>query len=212
MLTKSIALAIALLLAAACGSSSTPSPGATVSSVSLQPGDLPSGMQKCELSGDIDSYLAKSKTSNPSAYTSTKASWMDAQTKGATAAYLSFYSDSSAHCAALQSTSNPSSVNNKAVIGIVLQFKDEPTAAKGYTSESIFGFSVASLKGGGPPTQEGAATGLSANSIVFSAAILTTTFYIAVWQKKAFMAILAVLNLDPTTGRKAALAENGRIK
>jgi hypothetical protein len=212
MLTRLFALAAALLVVTGCGSSSNNSPGATASSVSVQPGDLPSGLQKCDASGDIAGYLTKTQTSDPSVYATAKASWADAQTKGATAAYVTFYSDSTASCAALASSSNPSAATTKAVIGFVFQFKDEATAAKGYTSESIFGFSVASMKSGGAPAVEGTSTGLTPNSIVLSAAILTTSFYVAVWQKKAFMVILAVENLDPVTGKKVALAENGRIR
>jgi hypothetical protein len=33
-----------------------------------------------------------------------------------------------------------------------------------------------------------------------------------VWQNKAFMVILAVLNVDTATSKKIALAENARIK
>jgi len=35
---------------------------------------------------------------------------------------------------------------------------------------------------------------------------------VAVWQSKAFMVILAILNVDSATCKKVALAENSRIK
>jgi hypothetical protein len=35
---------------------------------------------------------------------------------------------------------------------------------------------------------------------------------VAVWQNKAFMSILAILNIDTATCKKVALAENSRIK
>jgi hypothetical protein len=38
------------------------------------------------------------------------------------------------------------------------------------------------------------------------------TYYIAVWQNKTFMVILAVLNIDETASKKVATSENGRIK
>ena len=60
---------------------------------------------------------------------------------------------------------------------------------------------------------EGAAkTGLSPNSIVLSVTISNQSFYIAVWQNKVFMVILAILNIDTATCKKVAQAENGRVK
>jgi hypothetical protein len=41
---------------------------------------------------------------------------------------------------------------------------------------------------------------------------LSQAFYIAVWQNKAFMVILGIINLDAATGQKVADAENKRIK
>jgi hypothetical protein len=53
---------------------------------------------------------------------------------------------------------------------------------------------------------------LTANSIVLSIAVSTQSFYVAVWQNRAFMVILAILNIDAATCKKVAVAENSRIK
>ena len=200
----------------ACGSSnpSILSTGPTAASVAVQPGDLPNDMKKCDLSGDIDSFLNKAKAKDPNTYTSTKSEWDAAKKQGATAAYAAFYTDSTAHCASVEANSaDVSAATYKLVVNFVIQFKDEPSASKGYTSESIFGFSTSSLKSGGAPVLEGAAkTGLSPNSIVLSVAVSNQSFYIAVWQNKVFMVILAILNIDTATCKKVALAENSRIK
>jgi hypothetical protein len=170
-------------------------------------------MHKCDLSGDIDSFLNKSKTKDPNTYTSTKTEWDSAKQKGATSAYTAFYTDSAAHCTSIESnTTDISSATYKLVVNFVIQFKDEATASKGYTTESIFGFSASSLKSGGAPVVEGTKTGLTANSIVLSIAISTQSFYVAEWQNKSFMVILAILNIDTATCKKVALAENSRIK
>ncbi len=170
-------------------------------------------MQKCDLTGDIDSFLNKSKTKDPNTYTSTKSEWDAAQKAGATAAYAAFYTDSAAHCVTVGSnTADISTATYKLVVNFVIQFKDEASASKGYTTESIFGFSAAQLKTGGAPVVEGANTGLTPNSIVLSISISTQSFYVAVWQNKAFMVILAILNIDSAASKKVALAQNGRIK
>jgi hypothetical protein len=214
MLQKARAGLVALLMLAACGGGSqVGSSGPTAATIAVQPADLPSDMHKCDLSGDIDSFLSKSKTKDPNTYTSTKAEWDAAKQKGATAAYTAFYTDSAEHCASVESNSSDiSSATYKLVVNFVVQFKDEASASKGYTTESIFGFSASSLKSGGAPVVEGTKTGLTANSIVLSISVATQSFYVAVWQNKVFMVIMAILNIDTATCKKVAQAENSRIK
>jgi len=214
MLQKSMAALVALLMLVACGGNAPgSSSGPTAATIAVQPGDVPADMHKCDLSGDIDSFLNKSKTKDPNTYTSTKSEWDAAKQKGAEAAYTAFYTDSTAHCTSIESNSSDiSSATYKLVVNFVVQFKDEASASKGYTTESIFGFSASSLKSGGAPVVEGTATGLTKNSIVLSIAISTQSFYVAVWQNKVFMVILAILNIDTATSKKVAQAENGRIK
>lgn len=213
MLQRSIAGVAATLLLVACGGNPIAASGPTAATIAVQPADLPSDMHKCDLSGDIDSFLNKSKTKDPNTYTSTKTEWDSAKQKGATAAYTAFYTDSTAHCTTIESNSSDiSSATYKLVVNFVIQFKDESSASKGYTSESIFGFSASSLKSGGAPVVEGTATGLTTNSIVLSISISNQSFYVAVWQNKNFMVILAILNIDTATCKKVAQAENARIK
>jgi hypothetical protein len=215
MLQRSLTGLTALLMLVACGGSPSILPsGPTASSVAVQPSDLPKDMKKCDQSADMDAYLNKVKTKDPNNYNTIKAEWDAAKKQGATAAYAAFYTDSTAHCANVESNSaDVSSATYKLVVNFVIQFKDEASASKGYTTESIFGFSTTSLKNGGAPVLEGAAkTGLSPNSIVLTAAIGNQSFYVAVWQNKVFMVILAILNIDTATCKNVALAENSRIK
>jgi hypothetical protein len=214
MLKRTISgLAVTVMLVACGGSPSSTVTGPTAAGISVQQGDLPAGMQKCGLSGDIDSFLNKSKTKDPNTYTSTKSEWDAAQKQGATAAYAAFFSDSTAHCTSLESNSSDiSTATYKLVVNFVIQFKDEASASSGYTTEQIFGFSTSSLKSGGAPVVEGTKTGLTANSIVLSISVANQSFYVAVWQNKTFMVILAILNIDTATSKKVAVAENSRIK
>lgn len=215
MLVRLIAGGAIMLVAVTCGGSSQRAQGASAASVALQPADLPSGLAKCDLSGDINSFLDKEKTADPATYNSTKTEWQAAQQKGAVAAYTAFYTDSASHCTSIKSSgSDIGSATYPLVVNFVIQFKDEKSAAQGYTSESIFGFSAASLKSGAGQAQaiEGTKTGLTPNSIVLNVSVAPQSYYIAVWQNKAFMVILAALNVDAAAAKNAALAENGRIK
>lgn len=212
MLQRSLAGLAVIFTVLACGGPSLPgvvATGPTASSIAVQPGDLPSGMQKCDLSGDVGTFLNKTKTKDPATYTTTNKEWEDAKKLGATTGYTAFYSDTAAHCTSLESNSSDiTTATYKLVVNFVIQFQDEASASKGYANESIFGVSKSSLKGG----VEGAATGLGPNSIVLSTSFGNQSYYVAAWQNKAFMVILAILNLDAATCKKVAVAENSRIK
>jgi hypothetical protein len=212
-MSKTLAAAFAALMVIACGS--TPITGAqspTAASVAMQSGDLPSGMLKCPVSADIDTYLNSIQTKDPTTYATTKAEWDGAKKNGATAGEVVFFADTANNCKATESSaSGVSSATYKLVVNFVLQFKDAASAAKGYTTESIMGFSQAALTTAGTPAVVGTKTGLGANSVTLTINISTQSFYIAVWQNKAFMSILAILNIDPVASQKAAVKENSRI-
>ena len=202
-----------LLVVGACGPfGSIGNPAASASSVAVQASDLPSGMHRCDLSGNINDYLKKIQTKDPATYTTIKEQWAAAQKDGATEADVEFYTDSAAHCTALESNgSQIGTATYKLVVNFDFKFKDQASAEKGYSSDSIFGFSAASLKSSQVPVVEGTATGLVPNSIVLTIAISNQTFYVAVWQDKEFMVILGLLNIDSAADKKIAQAENGRI-
>lgn len=215
MVKRSLAIATVLLLAAACGGSGNGSgaKGPTASSVAVQPSDLPAGMVKCDLSGSIDSFLAKEKSQDPSTYKSTDTDWTALKNDGATAAATAFYADNTAHCTAIKSSGyDIGTASYKLAVNFVTQFKDEKSATNAYANDSIFGFKTSQLRAGGMGLTEGTATGLSANSIVISAPISNQYFYIAMWQNKTFVVILAILNLDAAASKKVATLENARIK
>jgi len=205
-----------LLIFAAAACSNPPgavATGPTVSSVSVQQSDLPNGMVRCPISGKIEDFIKAEQTPDPNSAKSISGYWTDAQSNGAKAAYAAIYTDSSSHCAGLKTSgSDIGAATYELVVNFVVQFKDEKSAADGYTSESILNFSASNLKKSGAPVIEGSNTGLSSNSITLTQPIGSQLFYVAVWQSKAFMVILAVLNLDAAAAKKVATSENGRIK
>jgi len=207
-----VALVVTAALAA-CGASPQPAPGSSLSTVAVQSRDLPPGMVRCDLSGDIASFLDAEKAADPSTYATVKSEWDAARAGGATAAYTALFTDSSGHCAAFKSQSaDPGVEPYQVVVNFVIQFKDEGAAASNYANGSFFNFSVADLKSPGTPVVEGTATGLTANSIVRSADLVGQTVFVAIWQNKDLVLILAVLNLDSTASQKAAVSENSRVK
>jgi hypothetical protein len=211
-MVRTISTCVAVLTIAACGGSPL-AKATTVSSVAVQPGDLPNGMHRCDQSGDIDTYLNFIKTKDPSTYSTTKTQWDAAKKNGAIAAQVVFYADTAANCASMASdVSSMITATYKVVVNYVIQFKDEATAAKGYTSGGIFGIDASKLKAGGSPVTEGTKTGLGANSTVLSQKVGNQAFYIAVWQGKPYMVVLGIINLDSGVGQKVADAEYKRIQ
>ena len=213
MTNRTLALVGSLLVAISCGGASGTSNGPTASSVAVQSSDLPAGMVKCDLSGDIDSFLAKEKNQDQSTYQSTSTDWTALKNGGATAASTAFYADSAAHCTSIKSSGyDIGTASYKLAVNFVTQFKDEKSATDAYSNDSMFGFKSTQLRTGGLGLVEGTATGLTANSLVISAPISNQYFYIAMWQNKAFVVILAILNVDATASKNVATRENGRIK
>jgi hypothetical protein len=201
----------ALLLVAACGSSGLVA--GTPAAIAVQASDLPKGLQRCNASGDIESFLSAIMSKDPTTYQKTKAEWEGAKSSGASAAQVAFYADTTAHCAGIQS-SDPTvlaGATYPVVLNFVIEFKDESSASAGYASKSIFGFSQAKVCASGSAVTTGKDTGLTANSCVLTLAIEKQSIYLADWQNKAFIVILAVVNVDVAQSKKIAIAENTRI-
>jgi hypothetical protein len=203
---------IAAVAASACGSSSGPS-GPTVAGVAVQSSDLPTGMARCDLSGDVQSFIGKEQGPDPQSAKTIASQWEDAKKNGATAAFVALYTDSSAHCAAIKgNTSDLGAATYRLVVNFVVQFKDVQTAASDYKGDQpIFGFSQSQLRNGAGGVVEGTKTGLTANSISLTQPVGNQLFYIAFWQNKAFMVLLLILNVDANAAKNAATRENGRI-
>jgi hypothetical protein len=205
--------AMALFMVAACTGGSTSAAVTGPADVAVQSGDLPTGLVKCDGSGSMDTFLNAVKAKDPATYDKTKSEWDSAKSHGATAAAVVFFSDSKDHCVGVQNSSNTdlSGASYPVVINFVIQFKDAASAGTGYTTESIFGFSESQLSTADTGVIKGTDTGLGTNSITLTVAIGKQSFYVAVWQNKAFMIILGVLNIDLTQSKKIATNENSRI-
>jgi hypothetical protein len=205
------AAVVVAVLSTACGGSAPASQAATPATVAAQPSDLPAGMVRCDLTGDIDSFIRAEATPDPATSKTMSADWATAKGKGAQAGYVAVFTDSADHCKTVKSSATEIGAGSyELVLNFVVQFKDEKTAAAAYTDGSILGFTAAELRQQG--AVEGTKTGLSSNSVVVDTTIANQRYYFALWQAKSFGVFLAVLNVDPEAARKVAMAENSRIK
>jgi hypothetical protein len=208
-----VVLLALVAVVAACGGAPNGPTGPTASSVSAQSSDVPKGMVRCDISGDIQSFIQHEQSPDPSTSKSAADEWSRAQKNGATAAYATIYTDSKSHCSDFANArTDPASVPYRLVVNFVVQFKDTKSATNNYQNDSIFGVSASSLRSSGSQSIEGSKTDLGPNSVVVSQSISNQTFYIALWQNKAFDVFLAVLNVEPAASKKIATSENARIK
>jgi hypothetical protein len=208
----SLLLLCCVLAAVACGGSSTPS-GPTASSVAAQPGDMPKGMTQCDLTGDIQSFISKEQAPDPQAAKTISDDWQQAKKDGATDAFGALYTDSRAHCDAIKgSGADLGAATYKLVVNFVVQYKDEKSAVAVYKGQQpILGFNPSDLRTGGGGVVEGTKTGLTENSIALTQPAGNQLFYVAIWQNKKFVVILAILNVDANAAKNVAVRENGRI-
>ena len=196
---------------AACGGSSSGPSGPTAASVAAQSGDVPNGLVRCSLSGDIQTFIHNEESPDPSTSMTAANQWTDLLKSGATSAYVAIYTDSKTHCGDFANArTDPAAASYKLVVNFVVQFKDEKSAASAYANGSVFGVSAPSLQVSSQAIV-GTKTGLTANAVVVSQAIANQSFYIALWQNKSFAVFLAVVNIDPTASKKVATSENSRI-
>jgi hypothetical protein len=211
----SVALVSALLVLAACGGGSSNAPaGPTPESVAVQASDLPSGLTRCDLSGDLDHFIAMEQTPDAQGAKTISDEWQQAKKNGAVAAYAALYTDSAAHCNAIKgSGADLGAATYKLVVNFVIQYKDEKSAVNAYKGQNpILGFNPNELRTGGGGVVEGAQTGLTENSIALTQPAGNQLFYIAIWQDKTFVVILAILNVDANTAKNVGVRENSRIK
>jgi hypothetical protein len=167
---------------------------------------------RCGLSGDIQSFIQKEQSTNPTNARNVSDQWAQLEQAGAAQAYVAVYAHDADQCAAFETAAgNPSTATTSVVLNFVVQFKDEKKAADAFTGASVFTVSASELRSSHLAV-EGARTGLTASSIVISQAIANQTLYIAFWQNRAFVMDLVVENVDPATSQKIAVATNRRIK
>lgn len=161
-----------------------------------------SGVRLCGVSGTYDHYL-KSEKANSQAWDNLKAA-------GATDSYVAEYADSTSNCGQFGALTTG---QNAQVFAI--RFKDSTSAAASYKNRgslvNLTDSQIATLKNAGATVNQGAATGLGANSLVVAFSIPEGILYVALWQNKEFELALVMVNLPNIDGKTIANKINGRV-
>jgi hypothetical protein len=197
------ALAIAFVLAQACGTPPPPA-AATVQSVALQTSDLPKGMVLCGLSGDVDTFLKGAPANNQYA-SQLQSDWNALKAQGAQQGYVRVFARSQADCKSAFTSSTSTSV--PLVANMVVRFKTPATAAKAYTQADVGAAPIAQL----PGAQQGGGTGLGKNSLSFGDNEGSQSIYFAYWQHARFLALLLAVDVGVNQSRQAAIHVDSRI-
>ena len=177
----------------------------------MQKGDVPSGLQSCSESGEINSYLQKVKARSETTYAQVNDQWEKEKSAGATGGWVQVYADSEDECTALSSGRSPQGNNPpKIVLNYVVQFKDEPSAAKDFSSE-VLGLDPADIQRQGGSVVRGKGTGLGDNSTTGSISLFGLQLEFGVWQKKAFFVAVIAVGLSDADAKKIYSNINGRI-
>ncbi len=212
-----VLLVLALVVSAVgCSGPARPTHQASVTaeSVALQQGDV-SGMQRCDASGDIDTVLQNEKAIDPTAYHENVVVWTRWKRQGATEAYFAVYGRTPRDCAAM-SVAGPGAPSGGLVAGLVVKFKNEAIAARGYKANAtLLGFGpkdILFIRLAGGIVTAGTDTGLGPQSSVGIGTVAGSTYYFAFWQKKDFDADFMGFDV-PTTDADAAVHDmNDRIR
>ena len=185
----------------------------TPKSISLQPGDVP-GMQRCAISGDVINVLGQEKATGSPAYAINATEWAQWKQQGATDAYFAVYGRTASDCAAA-SDSSTGAPTSGVMVGLVVQFHDTSGAARNFEREStLMGLgpkNIRFIELAGGTTTFGNATGLGHDSVVGSADVVGTNYFMAEWQSSRFQSELMGYDMAYADADNAVMEINRRI-
>lgn len=215
-MTRAVVSLAVLLTLAAC---QAPAPhsaakSATPKSISLQPGDVP-GMQRCDITGDVIEVLNEEKARRSPAYDMNATEWEQWKQQGAVDAYFAVYGQTAADCAAT-SDSSTGAPTSGLMVGLVVQFQDTNGAARNFQREStLMGLGprdIRFIELAGGTTTFGTATGLGVDSVVGSADVAGSRYFVAMWQSRRFQSEFIGYDMAYEDADNAVMEMNHRIQ
>ncbi|TAN31948.1 hypothetical protein EPN29_12160 [bacterium] len=182
--------------------SPSPTPHTSPSVASLQPGDVPTGLNACLGSGPIDVYLTNLAAGDAPLATRVEVQWLHLRAAGALDAAISLFAANPSACN-VELAATP---DIKAAASFVAVFADAGQAERAWES-GVFGL-VPPARGELPPgLNRGTVTGLGLSSWTYDHAPLR----LACWHRSVFVALVAVSNLDATAFKTATAAVDARL-
>jgi hypothetical protein len=186
---------------------------ATPQSITLQPRDVP-GMQRCDTSGDVTTVLKQEKAQRSLGYDMHATEWEQWKQQGAVDAYFAVYGRSAADCAAASGATSGAPTGGL-MVGLVVQFQDSNGAARNFQRDStLMGLGpkdIRFIELAGGTTTFGSATGLGKDSVIGSAVVAGSDYFVAMWQNSRFESDFMGYDMGFIEPDNAVMAVNKRI-
>ncbi len=185
----------------------------TPQTIALQPRDVP-GMQRCDTSGDVTAVLSQEKAQHSLGYDMHATEWEQWRRQGAVDAYFAVYGHSAADCAAASGATSGAPTGGL-MVGLVVQFQDSKGAARNFQRDStLMGLGpkdIRFIELAGGTTTFGSATGLGADSVIGSAVVAGSDYFVAMWQNSRFESDFMGYDMGFVEPDNAVMAVNKRI-
>ncbi|MEJ7764956.1 MAG: hypothetical protein WKF86_05630 [Acidimicrobiales bacterium] len=191
-----------------------PSGDPTLARIAIQKADLPESSIKCSFSGSMETYLQRLKEAGSRAHDTLVQTWSQLQAKGATAGYVSYWSDVQAGCDSVISPSSSmdqrdDGTNPWVAFSFVIGYKSPESAISAYNAD-IFGQSRLEGKPNFEATT-GEETGLGPSSAVGLTPKAPMPLHQAIWQNRSVTVFFSSSNLPLDRSKQIPDSINSRI-
>ena len=177
---------------------------ATPQNVALQAADLPNGMTRCGMSGDIDRFLTQAPPGNQYAANMAEL-WLGVRKLGAQGGYVQVFAGSNDQCVTPFTSASLTGV--RWIANMVVEFKTDKAAGKAYRDASAGAQQIASQ----PGSEQGSGTGLGNDSLTFGNSEGDLSEFFAYWHHGKFLVQLLAVGLGEQRSHQAARKVDGRI-
>jgi len=203
LLAAWLAGVVAWLALAACTGVGAPPPDPL--QISLQSGDLPTGLHRCPASGAVDAFVRSLARTNPPARDELAGAWHDLQGRGAVQAAVTVYATQPDACMARLGTGPGTTVTS-----VVVRFQNDAAAAAAYR-KGVLGFTTPNENAEIPDLTRGAATGIGRNAWILQTEVEGRSLIVGLWERDAVLVLFMAVDADPLHAKQALGAVDGRI-
>jgi len=191
-----------------------PSVDPNLARIAIQKADLPEPSIRCSFSGSMETYLQRLKEAGSRAHDTLVQTWSQLQAKGATAGYVSYWSNVQAGCDSVISPSSSmdqgdTSTRPWVAFTFVIGYQSPESAISAYSAD-IFGQSKLEGKPNFEATS-GEETGLGPNSAVGLTPKAPMPLHQAIWQNRSVTVFFSTSNLPLERSKQVTDSINRRI-
>ena len=189
------ALAMTILLVAACGAPARPNPA----SGAMRRSDVPTGWARCAWSGSMSRYLSLAQKHDTGSADAVKESWDDQQKIGAAAAEVTGYVANNSDC-----SKGVGQTVGASALTLTIAYRTDEAAHRGYEA-GVMGFPTPDPGRVQAGLQVGSSTGLGVDSWTLTQTSPGPPLFLAWWHLQSLTNFLVVVGLPATAANPIAL-------